>query len=208
MSKRIAIYVRVSSKGQKHASQLPDLERWAATQDATVKWYKDTSTGSTTQRPGWQKLQADMRAGKVAKLVCHRIDRLGRTARELLALFTELRERKIDLVVVTSGVMGLDTPEGRLMAGIIAQFAEFDNEVRSSRILEGQAVARKAGKTWGGSKAGKRKKVTPVMARTIKRMRLAGESVAAIARTVHCTRETIYSVLRELGLHKKEDATV
>lgn len=206
--KFIACYCRVSSKKQKHASQEPDLKRYAAERKLPCRFFYDTFTGKSQQRPGWLKLEADMRAGKVAKLVCWKIDRLGRTARELLGLFDELRQRKIELVVVAGGIMGLDTPEGRLMAGIIAQFAEFDNEQRSERILAGQAAARESGKTWGGSMPGKRKKVTPVMTRTIKRMRLAGESVAAISRTVHCTRETTYSVLVELGLHKKKDATV
>lgn len=197
MSKHVAVYLRVSSVKQKHASQLPDLERWAGTQELPVKYYRDHFTGKTTQRPGWQKLQHDLKAGKLAKLACWKLDRLGRTARELLALFDELRQRRVDLVVVTSGILGLDTSEGRLMAGIIAQFAEFDNEQRSERILAGQAAAREAGMKWGGSKPGVRKKVTPVMTRTIKKMKLAGESVAAISRTLKLNRGTIYSVLAE-----------
>lgn len=193
--KFIAAYVRVSGKKQRHASQEPDLKRWAATQDLPVRWYFDTYTGKTMNRPGWLKLEADMRAGKVAKLACWKIDRLGRTARELLTLFDELRQRKVDLVCVAGGIMGLDTPEGRLLAGLLAQFAEFDNELRSERILAGQAVARAAGKKWGGSKPGRRKKVTPTQARTIRRMKADGEGVSSIARTMSLSRDTIYSIL-------------
>ncbi len=196
-AKFAACYVRVSNETQKHASQMPDMSRWAEGQPLQVRWYVEKHTGRTQERKAWMKLEADMRAGKIAKLVCHRIDRLGRTARELLQLFSELRQRKIDLVVVTSGIMGLDTPEGRLMAGIIAQFAEFDNEVRSSRILEGQAAARKAGKRWGGSKAGVRKKVTDVQAAAIKDLRAKGFGVSAISRAMGLNRGTTYSVLAE-----------
>ena len=38
MTKATAIYVRVSHRDQKHASQLPDLERWAANHDGDVVW--------------------------------------------------------------------------------------------------------------------------------------------------------------------------
>jgi DNA invertase Pin-like site-specific DNA recombinase len=46
-------------------------------------------------RPGWNRLEADMIAGKVAKIVVWRLDRLGRTAAGLTALFEELQHRNI-----------------------------------------------------------------------------------------------------------------
>ena len=52
MTKYIAIYLRVSTKKQKHRSQLPDLKRWAESQDLPVKFYRDKFTGKTTNRPG------------------------------------------------------------------------------------------------------------------------------------------------------------
>jgi len=196
MAKHIAIYVRVSSKKQDHKSQIPDLKQWAESQTAPVKWYNDKFSGKTMRRPGWEKLEGDLRAGKISKLVCWRLDRLGRTARGLLGLFDELQQRKVDLVCVVGGVMGLDTPEGRLMAGMVAQFAEYDNEVRSERVRAGQAVARANGKRWGGSKPGVRKKVTPTQEKMIRRMKQEGEKVAAIAQAVGLSRPTIYDVLR------------
>lgn len=198
-TKVAAIYVRVSSRQQSHASQLPDLERWANAQseDVEVRWYTDTFTGKTQDRPGWQALEKDLRAGKIGRLVCHKIDRLGRTARELLTLFAELRQRKVDFVAVAAGIMGLDTPEARLMSGIIAQFAEYDNEVRSERILAGQAQARKAGRKWGGSKAGVRKKVTPEKALAVRELHAKSTPIAQISRVVQLSRQTVYSVLKE-----------
>ena len=102
------------------------------------------------ERPGWQKLERDMAAGKVAKVVVWRLDRLGRTARGLTALFEELRNRKVGLVSVKDG-LNLSTAAGRLLAHVLASVAQFENEVRSERIVAGQAAAREAGKTWGGS---------------------------------------------------------
>ena len=81
MGKHTAIYLRVSSKQQDHASQLPDLERWAAAHHGPVQWHRDKFTGKTMDRPGMHKLLDDLRAGKVERIVVWRLDRLGRTTR-------------------------------------------------------------------------------------------------------------------------------
>lgn len=194
--KHVAIYVRVSTDQQKHRSQEPDLKRWAEDQELPVVFYRDKQSGKTMNRPGWKQLEAAMRSGKVKQLVCWKLDRLGRTARELLVLFDELRARKIDLICVAGGIMGLETPEGRLMAGIVAMFAEYDNEVRSERVRAGQAEARRNGVTWGGSQPGVRKKVKPEHVKAVQSLSKEGVKIAAIARTVKLSRNTIYDILR------------
>ena len=196
MQQHIAVYVRVSSRKQDTRSQLPDLRRWAEAygDGATVIWYRDTASGRTMDRPGWRKLEAALKTGAVSRVVCWRLDRLGRTASGLTALFDELRRRKVGLVSVKDG-LDLATPAGRLMANVLASVAAYENEVRSERILAGQAVARVNGKRWGGSKAGARRKVTVEAATAIRRLRREGEKVTAIARAVGLSRPTVYSVL-------------
>lgn len=145
--KHSAIYLRVSSKQQDHASQLPDLERWVAAHDGAVVWYRDKFTGKSMDRPGMDKLLADLRAGKVDRIVVWRLDRLGRTTRGLCQLFDELGERKVDLVSMKDG-FSLASPAGRLHARILASVAEYETEVRAERVAAGQAVAKRKGKTW------------------------------------------------------------
>jgi DNA invertase Pin-like site-specific DNA recombinase len=65
-AKHVAVYVRVSTKQQDHKSQEPDLQRWADTQDLPVRWYRDTYTGRSMQRPAWEKLYAAILRGEVA----------------------------------------------------------------------------------------------------------------------------------------------
>src|SRR5208283_370678 len=158
MNKVTGIYVRVSSKQQDQRSQEPDLKRWAAGQEVEVVWYRDKFTGRTMERPGMDKLLADMRAGKIGSIVVWRLDRLCRTAKGLTALFEDLRERGVNLISLRDGV-DLSTPAGRLMANVLASVAAYETEVRAERVLAGQAAARAAGKTWGGSKKGRRLKV-------------------------------------------------
>lgn len=195
MERFIAIYVRVSSRQQDTRSQEPDLKRWIeAYADLPVVWYRDKFTGRTMDRPGWRKLEADLIAGKVAKIVVWRLDRLGRTAAGLTALFEELQRRNIGFEALRDKV-DLSTAAGRLMANVLASVAAYENEVRSERIRAGQAVARANGKTWGGSEKGRRIKVTPEQARTIRRLKGEGEKITAIARATGLSRPTIYSVL-------------
>ncbi len=156
----VAIYVRVSSKKQDTKSQEPDLWRWIeAYADGPVKWYRDRATGKTMDRPGWNRLERDIDAGKVSAVVVWRLDRLGRTASGLTALFEKLTARKVNLVSLRDG-MDLGTAAGRLIANVLASVAAYENEVRSERIRAGQSAARAAGKRWGGSKKGRRLKVT------------------------------------------------
>src|SRR4030095_16848393 len=168
--KHVAVYARVSSNGQDTKSQEPDLKRWADAQDAPMRWYRDKATGKNMERPGWAKLEAAIRQGKVSAVVVWRIDRLGRTARGLTALFDDPREGKFNLVSIGDG-LDLSTAAGRLMANVLASVAQYETEVRGERVAAGQVVARKAGKRWGGSKPGVRKQVTEAQARTVHRMR-------------------------------------
>lgn len=194
MTKVTAIYVRVSSKQQDLRSQEPDLKRWAASQDGEVSWYRDKFTGRTMDRPGMKRLLADVAAGKIGTIVVWRLDRLGRTARGLTALFEDLRQRGINLVSLRDG-LDLTTPAGRLMACVLASVAAYETEVRAERVLAGQAAARAAGKRWGGSKKGRRLRVTVEQEATIKRMKEEGARLSAIARATGLSRPTIYRVL-------------
>lgn len=108
-----------------------------------------------------------------------RLDRLGRTASGLTTLFEKLARLKVKHITVKDGI-DLSTAAGRLIANVLASVAEYENEVPSERIVAGQAVARAAGKHWGGSKKGRRIKVTDEQIQTIVRLHGEGESKAAI----------------------------
>ena len=192
--KHIAIYCRVSSKAQDTASQEPDLKRYADAQPDSIVWYRDKFTGKTMDRPGWNKLRDAVERGEVSAVVCWRLDRLGRTAKGLTALFDDLQIRKVNLVSIRDGI-DLNTPAGRLMANVLASVAQYETEVRRERVLAGQSVAKAAGKKWGGSKAGRQLTVTDEQVKTIKRLHQERTPIAAIARATGLTRPTVYAYL-------------
>ncbi len=192
--KRTAIYIRVSTDRQTHRSQLAELNRWREANDVEVREYRDKATGTNMDRPGWNKLWADVEAGKVDRIVIWRLDRLGRTAAGLCTLFEELQSHSVGLVSIRDS-LDLSTPSGRLMAHVLASVAAYETEVRSERIRAGIDAARQEGKTWGGRQEGSRNKSTAEKASAVRKLHAAGESVSAIARATGLSRPTVYSLL-------------
>ena len=191
----VGVYLRVSSaKGQETRSQEPDLQTWAKAQPDESVWYRDRFTGTTMDRPGLDKLLADVRCGKVSKVCVWRLDRLGRTAKGLLTLLDELQALNVGFVSIREG-FDIATPAGRLMAGVLASVACYETEVRKERQLAGIAKAKADGKTWGGRKTGTRVKLTTEKQVAIRQLHEQGYSIASIARTVGLTRKTIYRAL-------------
>jgi DNA invertase Pin-like site-specific DNA recombinase len=195
-----AIYVRVSSRKQDQASQLPDLKRWQVAQDdgAQAVWYQDKATGKSMTRPAWADLEAAMKVGLVRRVIVWRLDRLGRTARGLTALFHDLEQAGIGLVSMREG-LDLDTPAGKLMANVLASVAQYETEVRAERIQAGIEVARergtRSGRAFGRPKgsgkpikltAGKRQKVLALFAE--------GKDPTFIARACELSRTTVYAI--------------
>src|SRR2546426_9436180 len=100
MKKAVAVYLRVSTTGQDVKSQEPDLKAWlrARGRSRSVLWYRDRFTGTTLERPGMRKLEADIRSGMVETLVVWRLDRLGRTAGQTITFLDGLRDAGVRFV--------------------------------------------------------------------------------------------------------------
>jgi DNA invertase Pin-like site-specific DNA recombinase len=188
------VYLRVSSQSQDIKSQEPDLQTWAKAQDGDVRWFKDRFTGTEMERPGLDKLLADARAGKISRVVVWRLDRLGRTARGLLALLDELQSLGVGFVSLREGI-DLSTPAGRLMLVVLAGVSQYETEVRKERQLAGIAKAKAEGKKWGGRKVGTRISLTTEKEALIRQLHAQGQAIAAIARLVHLSRKSVYKAL-------------
>jgi DNA invertase Pin-like site-specific DNA recombinase len=188
------IYARVSSQSQDLRSQEPDLQTWAKAQAEDVRWYKDKATGTNMERPGLDKLLAEAKAGQISRVVVWRLDRLGRTARGLLALLDELQAFGVGFVSLREGI-DLNTPAGRLMLVVLAGVSQYETEVRKERQLAGIARAKAEGKRWGGRKPGTRIRLSVEKEALIRQLYAEGKAVAAIARLVGLSRKSVYKAL-------------
>ena len=195
-----AVYLRVSSNQQDTKAQEQDLRAWAAQQEArgeTVEWYKDKATGTNYNRKDWQRLEADLNAGKVSRLIVWRLDRLGRTAGETIQLLDSLEAKGIGFLSLRDG-FDPSTPSGRLQRNILASVAQFETEIRKERQLAGIAAKRAEndGKCpWGGRKTGTRITLTEEKEALARKLRSEGQSVASIARNLGIARKTVYVAL-------------
>ena len=205
----IGVYMRVSTRGQRLDGQRADLEAWVRGQEAggaTAKWYTDTFTGKSMDRPGFNRLMADIRSGKVKTLACWRLDRLGRTAKGLTGLFDELVAVRCNFVSLKDAI-DLSTPAGRLIGCVLASVAAYETEVRGERIAAGKAAKAakidaivRAGGTpppcnRGGRPKGIPNKVTATVAGMVRKLKAEHTPVARIARELRLSRQTVYEVL-------------
>jgi DNA invertase Pin-like site-specific DNA recombinase len=188
----VAGYVRVSTRQQNGRMQEDAIAQWAQAKGIEVTLYRDKATGKNMDRPGWTKLEAAVRQGKVRQIVVWKLDRLGRTVSGLAKLFDDLRDRDVKLVSLTEG-MDLSSPMGKLVGNVLASIAEFETELRGERVASGQAAARKRGKRWGGSRKGWTK-LSAEQVQTIRKLHTGGTSKRSIAKMLGLSWPTIHKV--------------
>ena len=112
--------------------------------------YSDAGiTGGTMERPGLQKLLADIEAGRVDVVVIYRLDRLSRSLRDFLNMMEAFDRRKVSFASVTERI-DTTSSAGRLFLNMILAFAQFEREVAAERIRDKIATAKRKGKYVGG----------------------------------------------------------
>ena len=90
--KTTAAYIRVSTFHQANGakSQEKALRDYIKNQGLkNIRWYRDRITGATTDRPAFNKLQNDVFAGKIATVICWKLDRLSRSMRDGVNILTD-----------------------------------------------------------------------------------------------------------------------
>jgi site-specific DNA recombinase len=107
-------------------------------------------SGTTLERPAFQRLLDLIRSGGIDRLVIYRLDRLSRNLRHFITLFEELLDHGVSLDVVTSPELGVAALD-KLMLSVLASFAEFERDLAASRIAEGRAHLKAHGRRIAGA---------------------------------------------------------
>src|SRR5258707_5645300 len=151
-AKRIAVYGRVSTDAQSHASQLREVRayvrrRWPK---AEIVEYLDKASGARFSRESLDALMTEVRQGRVDELAVYKLDRLGRSLQHLAQLIGEFEAHGTALVATSQGIDTSESnPAGRLQMHVLAAVAEFERSVIRERINAGLAVARERGAILG-----------------------------------------------------------
>ena len=180
-------YARVSSSGQ-HL----DVQRTALTDAGCEKIYAEKVSG-VGERIELQAALQFLRDGDC--LVVYKLDRLGRSLKDLLEIIEQLQKKKVNLVSLKDNIDTSSTT-GKLVLHIFASLAEFERDLIKERTEEGRREAKKKGVRFGRPKQPK-----PEKANMCAQLYRNGNSVSAIMRTVGIrSRNTVYKYLRMEGL--------
>ena len=133
-------YARVSTKGQAKDGNGIEAQIDALSSAGAMEIYKEAFTGTTTNRPEFEKLLKKLRKGDT--LIVTKLDRIARSASEGSQLIQGLLDEGISVNVLNMGKMD-DTPTGKLICHIMFSFAEFERDLIVERTQEGRSIARK-----------------------------------------------------------------
>ena len=164
-------YARVSTEGQNLSGQLAALKAAGAT---TI--YREKVSGVRANRPQLAKLMAGLGAGDV--VVVTKLDRLGRSTRELLDLIDRISKAGASFRVLGDPLWDTGSSQGRLLSTMLAAIAEFERELIRERTGEGRKRAMAA-----GVKFGRKRKLSDYQRAEAVKRRAAGETLASIARS-------------------------
>jgi DNA invertase Pin-like site-specific DNA recombinase len=183
MTTRRLGYGRVSTQDQNLDAQRDALKKAGAD-----KVFIEKITGTKASRPELDKLREQMREGDT--LVITRLDRLGRSTKDLLMISSELEDAGVELEVIEQSI-NTKTAEGRLFFTMIAAMAEFEHAMIVARTKDGLAAARARGRL-----GGRKPKLSEAQKKQVKKLYDAKElTVREISSLFNCTPPTVYRAL-------------
>jgi DNA invertase Pin-like site-specific DNA recombinase len=173
-------YARVSSAGQSL-----DIQREQLAAAGCERIFEEKKSGrAAANRPALQEALRFAREGDV--LVVTRLDRLARSIMDLRELVDGLASRGVGLKALQQGEFTTATSMGKALIGFLGVMAEFENDLRRERQMEGIAKAKAEGRHLG--------RPSSVPAEAVEERLKAGEKPATIARELGIGRASVYRV--------------
>lgn len=172
-------YARVST-----GDQNLDLQKNALIRAECELIFKDTASGKNSKRPGLKRVLRRLRPGDV--LVVWKLDRLGRSVRDLITLVSELQARGVNFRSLTDSI-DTSTAAGRFFFYVMSALAEMERELIVERTRAGLAAAREQGRI-----GGRRRVMTPEIVESGRRMLENGATRQQVADVIGVNVKTIY----------------
>jgi DNA invertase Pin-like site-specific DNA recombinase len=202
MSKRVAIYTRVSTDGQTVENQLRELQavadRLGWTVVATFSDQGISGAKVRDQRSGLDLLLRGVARKEFDMVAVWSVDRLGRSLQHLVSFLSEINARCVDLYLHTQG-LDTSTPAGRALFGMLSVFSEFERAILVDRVKAGVNRAKAQGKHCG------RPPLAPAKAEAIRKLLGTGMSLAQIAKKVGVGVATVHRVKKTVTANGNAD---
>jgi DNA invertase Pin-like site-specific DNA recombinase len=176
-------YARVSKTEQHLALQLDALKN-----RRVIRIFTDKQTGTRFDRKEFLAALDYLNAGDT--LVVWKLDRLGRSLKQLIETVESLQKRKINLVSLTEHI-DTTTATGKLFFQFIAMLAEFERNLISERTKAGLEAARARGRVGGRPKV----KATDTKVVIAKQLHASNTPIKTILKTLNIKKSTLYRYL-------------
>jgi DNA invertase Pin-like site-specific DNA recombinase len=152
MPRRVAIYLRVSTKDQTTENQRRELEVVAERAGwNVVRVFEDAGVSGSKgrdKRPAYNDLLKAVTRREVDLVAAWSVDRLGRSLQDLVSFLEELKGHGADLYLHQQA-LDTTTPSGRALFGMMAVFAEFERAMIVERVNVGLSRTRAKGTKLG-----------------------------------------------------------
>ena len=190
MKKRVAIYVRVSTKEQSVEMQLNDLERYSKERGLNVfKVYQDDGiSGTKDNRPGLSQLMNDTRKRKFDVVLVWRFDRFARSTKHLVDALYEFRNLGIDFISYQENI-DTSSPLGEAIFTIISAMSKLERDIIAERVKGGLRKAKASGKRLGRPES-------EVDTDKVKDYKKQGKSIREIAKEMGIHRSKVERTLK------------
>ncbi|HBW7852506.1 TPA: recombinase family protein [Klebsiella pneumoniae] len=172
-------YARVST-----GDQNLDLQKNALVRAECEQIFEDTASGKNSRRPGLRRAIRRLKPGD--SLVVWKLDRLGRSVRDLITLVSELQDRGVHFRSLTDSI-DTSTPAGRFFFHVMSALAEMERELIVERTRAGLAAAREQGRI-----GGRRRVMTTEVVERCRRMLGTGATRQQVADVIGVGVKTIY----------------
>ena len=150
MGQIAAIYCRVSTGDQDCTRQESELIVFAEKLGyRIVGVWKETASGSRNNRQERQKILALAQAREIDVILVTDLTRWGRSTLDLFHTLNDLQAWGICLITQTGLQFDLATPQGKLIATLMAGFAEFERDLLRERVRSGVKAAQARGVVFG-----------------------------------------------------------
>jgi DNA invertase Pin-like site-specific DNA recombinase len=188
--KRVALYVRVSTKDQSVDMQLNDLDRYSKERGVKVfKVYKDNGVSGTKEsRPALSELMNDAKKRKFDIVLVWRFDRFARSTKHLVNALYEFRNLGIDFISYQENI-DTSSPLGEAIFTIISAMAKLERDIIAERVRGGLRRAQANGKRLGRPKS-------DVDTDKILEYRRQNKSIRQIASEMNLSRGTVERTLK------------
>jgi putative DNA-invertase from lambdoid prophage Rac len=190
---KVALYCRVSTNDQSTAMQAADLRRLAEARGwSVVALFEEKASGRKT-RAAREQLIRDAKAGACDAILVWKLDRWGRSTRDLLNTIRDLDKAGVAFISLKDGV-DLSTSSGRLLFTVLSAIAEFEADGIRERVTVGLRHAARHG-TRSGKPIG-RPRIIDKRAVEIRALASAGASMATISRRLKVGYGSVYRLLK------------